>query len=244
LPGVIVFIAGLLGLLLFTWREARVKNPVLDIRIFRSNPVFLLSNLAVLINYCGAFAATFLMSLYLQYIQGFPPQTCGILLVVQPAFMTFFALISGKLGDVFSPRKTATAGLGLNCVGLVMLTFLGWDSALWYILVSLAVFGTGGGLFSSPNANMTMSSVDNRVLGVASGVIATMRSAGMILSMGITMILFSLFIGSAAITPETYPAFLAAMRPAFIIFAVLCFCGVFVQLAAKRRSPVSIYGGV
>jgi MFS family permease len=234
LQGIVIFSAGLLGMLLFIRLEGRVKTPVFDIRVFRDNLVFLLSNLAVLINYCGAFASAFLMSFYLQYIQGFPPKTAGIVLVAQPAFMTFFALTSGKLAEVFTPRYVAAAGLSLNCVGLLMLVFLGEDSALWYIIVSLSVFGVGGGLFSSPNANMVMSSVDKRLLGVASGIIATMRSSGMILSMGITMILFSLYIGNAVVTPETYPEFLTSMRVAYIIFAALCFGGIFVQLAARK----------
>jgi MFS family permease len=175
------------------------------------------------------------MSLYLQYIQGVPPQVAGVILVAQPAFMTFFALISGKLGDAFTPRYVASTGLALNCVGLVMLAFLGKGSALWYVVFSLAVFGVGGGLFSSPNANMSMSSVDNRLLGVVSGTIATMRSVGMILSMGITMILFSLYLGNAEVSPDNYQEFISSIRVAYTIFATLCFVGIFVQLAARKR---------
>jgi len=70
--------------------------------------------------------------------------------------------------------------------------------------------------------------------------IATMRSAGMILSMGITMILFSLYIGNAVVTPEYYPEFLTSMRVAYIIFAALCFGGIFVQLAARMGTRISL----
>lgn len=232
--GIIFFAAGSLGLIYFVRLEGMVKSPILDIRAFRSNPVFLLSNMAVLINYCGAFASTFLMSLYLQYILGYTPQATGIILVAQPALMTFFALISSRLAAVFTPRYVAASGLVLNCTGLLMLSFLGKESTLWYAVVSLGVFGIGGGLFSSPNADMAMSSVDKRLLGVASGTIATMRSAGMILSMGITMILFSLFMGKVEVTPEYYPVFLSCMKTAYIIFAGLCFAGIFVQMSAVK----------
>ncbi|MBN1626699.1 MAG: MFS transporter [Deltaproteobacteria bacterium] len=233
--GLIFLAAGVLGLIYFVRLEGMVKNPILDIRSFRSNPVFMLSNLAVLINYCGAYASTFLMSLYLQYILGYPPQTAGIILVAQPALMTFFALISSRLAEAFSPRYVATSGLVFNCAGLLMLSFLGKDSTLWYAVVSLGVFGIGGGLFSSPNADMTMSSVDKRLFGVASGTMATMRSMGMILSMGITMILFSIFMGKVEITPDYYPGFLSCMKTAYIIFACLCFGGIFIQMAAVRE---------
>jgi len=236
LKGIIIFITGMVGMFLFILLENRVTNPVFDIRVFRSNSVFVLSNLATLINYCGAFAANFLISIYLQYILGFPPQATGTILVAQPALMTLFALSSGKLANTFSPRHIAAAGLALNCCGLGMLAFLGKDTAVWYVVVSLSVFGVGGGLFSSPNANMAMSSVDSRFFGVASGVIATMRSAGMILSMGITLILFTFYIGKAEVTPEHYPEFLTSMRMGYTIFSLLCFTGIFVQLSARKKN--------
>jgi hypothetical protein len=56
----------------------------------------------------------------------------------------------------------------------------------------------------------------------------------MMMSMGIVMILFSINIGEAGITPGTYPAFLTSMRTAYIIFAVLCFIGIFAQLAGNK----------
>jgi MFS family permease len=235
LKGIISFLAGAVMMSCFVRQECRVKSPILDIRALRGNPVFILSNLAVLINYCGAYASTFLMSLYLQYILGCPPQTTGLILVAQPALMMIFAILSSRLADAFTPRHVASAGLALNCAGLLMLSFLGKDSQLWYAIVSLGVFGIGGGLFSSPNANMTMGSVDKRLLGVASGAIATMRSAGMILSMGVTMILFSIFMGKVEVTQEHYQAFLTCMRSAYLIFAVLCFAGIFVQMSTGKK---------
>ena len=54
--------------------------------------------------------------------------------------------------------------------------------------------GIGFGLFSSPNSNAIMSSVEKRHLGVASGVVGTMRMVGQMMSMGIAMMLISLFI--------------------------------------------------
>jgi hypothetical protein len=79
-----------------------------------------------------------------------------------------------------------------------------------------------------------MSSVENRYYGVASATLATMRQVGMTLSMGIAMLLFALYIGRFQITPEYYALFLKSVRTAFIIFAVLCFVGIFASLARGR----------
>ena len=70
-----------------------------------------------------------------------------------------------------------------------------------------------------------MGAVERRHYGVASGLVGTMRTFGQMLSMGMVMILFSITMGQAQITPEHYPGFLIAVRTAFAISAVLCSAG-------------------
>ena len=85
--------------------------------------------------------------------------------------------------------------------------------------------------FSSPNSNAIMSSVEKRHLGVASGVVGTMRMVGQMMSMGIAMMLISLYIGKQTINPATFPGLLSAMRTGFIIFSILSIFGIFASLA-------------
>jgi hypothetical protein len=96
------------------------------------------------------------------------------------------------------------------------------------------VLGMGFGLFSSPNTNAVMSSVERRFYGVAAGTLGTMRMTGMMLSMGIATLIFSLIMGRVQITPEYHPVFLESVRIAFGIFAGLCFGGVFASLARGK----------
>ena len=100
--------------------------------------------------------------------------------------------------------------------------------------IVLVLLGFGLALFSSPNTNAVMSSVESRSYGVASATLATMRQVGMMLSMGIAMLLFSVFIGRVQITPEFYDLFLDSVNVAFIVFACFCFLGVFASLARGR----------
>ena len=69
---------------------------------------------------------------------------------------------------------------------------------------------------------------------MASGTAGTMRLVGQMLSMGIALLLFALYIGRVEITPEAYPAFLASLKTAFAIFAALCVGGIFASLARGR----------
>jgi len=73
-------------------------------------------------------------------------------------------------------------------------------------------------------------------LGVAAGTLGTMRTAGMMVSMGIIMILFSLYIGQTEIKPETYPQFLESLRTGFIIFTIVSVLGLICQFVARSAA--------
>ncbi|MFA5309837.1 MAG: MFS transporter [Dehalococcoidales bacterium] len=234
--GIILFVIGSAGMVFFVWWESRTPSPIFEISLFRRNRVFILSNLAALVTYLSTFAVTYLLSLYLQYIKNYSAEQAGLVLIVSSVFMTIFTLLSGFISQRYEPRIVATVGMAFNCAALIMLIFLGNDTSTWYIIPALAIYGTGIGLFVSPNTNAIMGSVEPRVLGVASGTLGTMRTAGMILSMGITMILFSVYIGQAEIIEAYYPQFLTSVRVGFTIFSTLCVGGLIAQMVARRSS--------
>ncbi len=232
--GVWLILPGALGILAFIKWETKIESPVLDISLFRNNRVFALSNLATLINYSATFAVTFLLSLYLQYIKELTPENAGLILLPQPIVQAFFSPFAGRLSDRIEPRIVASVGMALTGVGLFFLAVLDEKATLGFIVASLVLLGFGFALFSVPTINAVMSSVENRFYGVASGMLGTMRSMGMVFSMGITILIFSIYIGDVQIAPETYPVFLRCMKLAFTFFAVLCFGGIFASLARGK----------
>jgi EmrB/QacA subfamily drug resistance transporter len=232
--GIALVFVGLLGMLAFMRWETKTASPVFDLDIFRENIVFVFSNLAAMINHSATFAVTFLLSLYLQYTKGLSPQTAGLILVASPAVLVIFSPIAGRLSDRVEPRKVASSGMAFSCVALLLFVFLSEVTSLGLIVAGLVILGFGMAFFGTPNANAIMGSVGKRFWGVASGTLGTTRTIGMMLSMGIVMILFSIYIGKAQITPEYYPAFLRSTKAAFAICAAICFCGIFAQLAGRK----------
>jgi EmrB/QacA subfamily drug resistance transporter len=211
---------------IFAWWERRCSSPLFDLGIFLHNRTFLFSNIAAMINYGATFAVAFLLSLYLQYIKGFSAGTAGLILVAQPIVQTLFSPFAGRISDRIEPRIVATTGMAITTLGLSFFVFLDPQTPLYAIIISLMVLGFGYALFSSPNTNAIMSSVDKRYLGIASGMVATMRSLGQVLSMAIAMFCFSIFIGTVTITPPVYPALLTSTTIAFLIFTCLCVLGI------------------
>lgn len=232
--GIVAVGAGLVLIALFIVWELRAGAPLLDMRLFTRNTAFSLSNLAALINYSATFSVTFLLSLYLQYLKDFSPQQAGSVLVFQPLVMALFSPFAGRLSDRIEPRVVASVGMGFTAAGLLLLVFLTGHSGLWFIVTALVVLGFGFALFSSPNTNAIMSSIEKKHYGVGSAMLGTMRLTGQMLSMGIAMVIFAILIGDVRITPEHYPRFLQSVRTAFLVSAVLCSLGIFASLARGK----------
>jgi len=229
-----LIVLALIGFVVFIRWENKQKFPVLKIDFFRTNTVFAFSNLAAFVNYCATAAVGFLLSLYLQYINGFTPEHAGLILIIQPVVMVICSPIAGNLSDKLEPRIISSIGMALTTTGLVLLTFLGSNTSLVLVFISLFVLGLGFGFFTSPNTNAVMSSVERKYYGVASATLGTMRLTGQALSLAVVLLLFSLIIGKVQITPEYYPPFLKTMKIAFSIFAILCFSGIFASIARGK----------
>jgi EmrB/QacA subfamily drug resistance transporter len=221
--------------IIFLIFENKINNPVFDIRLIVKNRVFAFSGIAALINYSATRAIGFFISLYLQYLKGLDAGTAGLVMISQPVAMTLLSPLAGKLSDKINPGIIASTGMGITAVGLILLCFITETTPDYFIVLLLILMGIGFGLFSSPNSNAIMSSVDKRNLGVASGVVGTMRMVGQMMSMGIAMMLISLYIGKQTINPSTYPGLISAMRTGFIIFSILSVSGIFASLARHEN---------
>jgi EmrB/QacA subfamily drug resistance transporter len=232
--GIGLIAIGVLGLACFAAWEMRVRHPVLNINLLTSNRTFAFSNLAALINYGATAAVAFLLSLYLQYIKGLTPLGAGLVLVAQPIMQAVFSPLAGRLSDRVEPRIVASLGMALTATGLFLLIFVSPATPLWAIVVRLVLLGFGFALFSSPNMNAIMGAVPRRFYGVASGTLGTMRLMGQMLSQGIVMLLFVLYIGRVEIAPDYYPLFMTSFKVAFAIFTVLCVGGIFASLGRGR----------
>ena len=240
ITGWIFIFAGLIMGVVFLIAERKTINPVFDINLILHNRVFAFSGIAALIHYSATSATGFFISLYLQYLKGLDARTAGLIMISQPIAMTILSPVAGKLSDKKNPGVVASVGMAMTATGLVLLCFIKETTPDYLIVLLLLMMGVGFGLFSSPNSNAIMSSVEKRHLGVASGVVGTMRMVGQMMSMGIAMMLISLYIGKQTINPATYPGLIAAMRTGFIIFSILSVFGIFASLARNQKLGNSV----
>jgi EmrB/QacA subfamily drug resistance transporter len=238
LSGWLLVCTGIAGLIFFVRMQKQTRFPVLDIRIFTGNRVFAFSNLAAMIHYSGSYGVMFLLSLYLQYIHGMQPHTAGLVLICQPVFQAMLSPLAGRLSDRIEPGIIASAGMSMSALGLGVFAFLGENFPVPVIVAVLCFMGIGFALFSSPNMNAIMGSVTRKDYGLAAGISSTMRTLGMLVSMGTSTVLFALMLGIRPIEPATYPVFLQTVRLCFAIFASMCVVAIVFSLARGRIHAV------
>jgi len=229
--GVAGMATGLASLALLVRTERRIPAPLIDVAMFRSNVTFALSNVAALLNYAGTFAATFLVSLYLQLVSGLTPRTAGLVLIAMPLMQAVLSPLAGRLSDRVEPRMLASAGMGFTVIALFVMSRFTLHTPVGAVVCALALLGIGVGFFSSPNTNAVMTSVESRRYGVASATLSTMRQVGMVLSMGAATVVINAIIGDIPVESAPLPLFVSAMRTTLVICTLACLAGIFASLA-------------
>lgn len=230
---------GIAGMIFFVAWESKITSPILNVKLIFNNRVFAMSNAATLINYAASFGVTFFFSLYLQQVKGFSAQTAGFILIVQPLLQAFLSPISGKFADIFPPARIATFGMGLCAVALAMCTTIQVETPIYQILIILSLLGIGFAFFSSPNMTTVMGSVDPKDYGIASSLIATMRTVGMLTAMTVITIILTIFMDDAPVTPDTAKAFVNAMGTGFSIFCGLSILGILCSMGRMDKKKTA-----
>jgi MFS family permease len=177
------------------------------------------------------------MSLYLQYVKELPPRHAGLIMMAQPLVMALCSPFAGKLSDRVEPRIVASLGMALTAAGLFGLSCVDAATPPGIIVAGLMLMGLGVAFFSSPNTSAIMGTVEKQNYGMASSIVGAMRLMGQMLSMSIAAIALGACVGNAPITPALHGAFIVSVKSSFVVFGVLCVCGVFASLSrGKVRS--------
>jgi predicted MFS family arabinose efflux permease len=231
-----LIIAGIILFVLFILHELKTKYPIVEIRLFAHNIGYSFSNIAALMNYGATFALSYLLSIYLQVVMGFGSQISGMILISQPLMMAILSPYCGRLSDRVSPFKLASFGMGLCALGLFSFIFISESYPFPLIIINLLVVGVGFAFFSSPNTNAVMACVEKKDYGVASSILATMRSIGHSTSMAIVTFIVARQMGDVTLADADPKMIVETMHISFIVFTCVCAAGIFISLKRKQKS--------
>jgi EmrB/QacA subfamily drug resistance transporter len=232
-PGIVGLLAGATVVLgAFIALEWRLRVPMLDLSLFR-NVTFRAASATALLNYICIYSLVFLLPFYLLQARGLDPAHAGLLLTAQPVVMMVAAPLSGSLSDRIGSRWPAMVGMAVLSGGLLLLSRLGPSTPLSHVAVGLAVCGLGAGIFIAPNNSALLGAAPRHRQGIASGVLATSRYAGMALGVGLSGAIFTTMLSGHA-EPDSAEALTRAVDRGFQVASALAALG---ALAAAVRAP-------
>ena len=224
--GLLVFSA--LFLVLFIYIEQRSASPLLDLSLFRSR-VFSAATVSAILNYIAVFSILLLMPFYLLNGREFTPSQTGMILTIQPIVMAIVAPISGSVSDRIGTRIPSIFGMLVLTVGIFFMSRLGPSTPIYQIAIVLSIVGLGTGAFISPNNSAIMGAAPRKRQGIAAGLLATARSTGMVLGVGLAGAIFTTILESTA---DQNAVFLAVSTS---LIAAAGFAGLGVIFSAIRK---------
>ncbi|WP_405304750.1 MFS transporter [Methanobrevibacter sp.] len=219
--GKISLVMGIIILVIYFSYELKQKSPVFDVDLFRTK-AFTAYNLAGMFGYFAAMVFTTLINYHFQYVKGFNPELTGFILIVSPIVMSITAPYAGKLSDKMHPQKIATVGMVITTFSMIILSFLDKNTPLYIIILAMALQAFGTGLFSSPNLNAVMSSVDEKDAAYASaGQLAT-RAIGQSMSLGLLTLVFSWIMGNLELSSIYSNMIVQSSQIIFAVCSIAC----------------------
>ncbi|HEX9131314.1 MAG TPA: DHA2 family efflux MFS transporter permease subunit [Ktedonobacteraceae bacterium] len=173
---VIAFLAvGGVLLIAFTIVELLVKDPVMDLSLFR-NYTFTISNLLIWITTAVLFGSLFLLPLFFERVQGLTALDTGVIVISQGLAMAVGLAIGGKLYNRVGPRILSVIGAALVTISMIGFTRLevttsGADLQFWLILR-----GLGLGLVAQPLQTLAVSVVSNQQMAKATSLLSSTKT--------------------------------------------------------------------
>ncbi|HEY2004893.1 MAG TPA: MFS transporter [Solirubrobacteraceae bacterium] len=213
-PIVALFAAAVLAAIALVVIESRQREPLVDLRYFRSAPFSGAALIGVVaLATLGGFL--FLNTLYLQDVRGYSALEAGLLTIPMAAMLGVFSVVSGRLVASRGPRLALIVSGGLIAAGASLLIGLSAHTAVWYLIVAYLIYGVGAGLVSAPITNTALSGMPRDQAGVAGAIASTCRQTGAALGVAVT----------GAIIASSSAGFVHASHAAWTVVAG---CGVIV----------------
>lgn len=244
--------AALIGLALFISIERRLKQPMIDLRLFQN--VLFDMNLAMAFLVFIVLSGLFIIPFYLELVLGLDTTLVGLLMMVQPITMAIVAPVAGALSDKLGSRAISVVGLVLISLGALSIASLQAGQTPLNFAVHILPMGLGIGMFQSPNNSAIMGAVPRERLGIASGLLSLSRTLAQTTGLPVVGALFTHAVlafgnypAAMDVTQAPPPALVSGIHQTFLLAAFVIGISILIAVAAlwldeRRKRAVAMPG--
>lgn len=235
---------GLVSLILFTWRQLTISQPLLDLRTFKYN-IFRMSTLIMMIVMMAMFSAMMLLPIFLQNALGYSPLEAGLIMLPGGIVMGIMSPITGRLFDRFGAKWLALIGLGLIANTLWQFAFITLSTAYSTIMIFNTLLMLGISMVMMPIMTNALNELPPPLYPHGTAIISTLQqvagAVGTALLVSIMTNSSTRFIEKAVIKEDESNlrilAMIAGMKSAFLLAFGLVAIAWIVSLFIKRSVP-------
>ena len=145
----IPLIIGIVFLLIFTFRQLNLKEPMLNLNVFKSK-IFTFATIIVMIAYAGLISSELILPMYLENVKGLSAFDTGLILMPGAIVMGIMNPITGNLFDKYGARTLAISGLIILTLGTFGLSVLSTDTSHIYVTVVYSIRMLGISMIMMP----------------------------------------------------------------------------------------------
>lgn len=210
IPLIETLIIGLVFFTAFFITQLKIKEPIIDIKLFIKNKKFFSTNISLLLINTAHFSIYVVLAFYLGLVKLMDPFWTGIILAIFPLIAALVSPVSGWFSDKYDQREVRILAAGITTMSLFLLSRLTSASSVEYLIASLILLGIGVGLFSPANTTEALGSLPPHKRSYGNGMLGMMRYTGQTLSYAVSAIVIGLylptqlFIEGGAIAAEQY----------------------------------------
>lgn len=177
-PAIIgLLIAAAILLPVFVWWELRARDPLVQLRLFKSGN-FTADSIVIAAMQFGLMGVSVFGAIWVQDVLGFGPITAGLSLLPLTIPLLLLSVPTGRLYDRIGPRVPVTAGALLLGLALIWTAVVLDQLDYAWLVPGYVLMGVGLALMITPTTTDALNAADPALRGQASGVVQTMRQVG------------------------------------------------------------------
>lgn len=228
--GLIYLIIGVIIFIGFIWIETNKKYPVFNLSLLK-NKSYVIGNYAAMICHVISFSVNYILTIYLQVVNGLDSGIAGLVMMTTPIIMVIISPYAGMLADKRDSRLLSAFGMGFMTLGMIIFVFLEYIP-FYMIFVALIFRGLGHGIFSSPNGKFVLTDISTDDLPEASALLTSVKEFGRILSLAIFTTICFVYMGNNSLY-ENISGFTQSTHSMMIITVIFGISSVVLLLISK-----------
>lgn len=227
---ILTIVVGSISLYWFITRQLKLKEPLLEFRVFKHSTFTLATALGMLV-FAAMIGTNVILPLYMQNMVGFSALESGLVLLPGAIIMGFSTPITGYLFDRFGGKWLARGGLLLLALTTFAFTNLSADTSFNYLATMNAIRMISIAMVMMPMTTMALNQLPNELIPHGTAMNNTFRQVAGSVGTAVLVTIMS----TAAIPGEDINGIIHGVNVSFIVAAIIAIVGFILSFKLKEE---------